>query len=183
MPAPTRGTTGRRSPGYGSSPPARDEVLVVLDRRSIAEDIVGMDDEERPAAVLLDTLHGSRDVRSQQLRAPRAGELVNYVDRRTVRPESSLRQRLRLRQRRSAQHFRPGRDVPVVPDRCYAVYDPAWADVTNDEGVAAASASRHYARDVRYALAGSVEPAEQGSILMILEQSLEPCQGRHSGLA
>lgn len=34
---PTRGTTGRRSPGYGSRSPARDDVLVMLDHRSHAE--------------------------------------------------------------------------------------------------------------------------------------------------
>lgn len=58
MLAPTRGTTGRRSPGYGSRPPARDDALVMLDPRSTGEDIGGMDDEDAPLWSLLGTLHG-----------------------------------------------------------------------------------------------------------------------------
>lgn len=54
---PTRGTTGRRSPGYGSRPPARDDVLVMLDHRTHAEQL-SPDDEDTALWSLLGTLHG-----------------------------------------------------------------------------------------------------------------------------
>lgn len=53
---PTRGTTGRRSPGYGSRPPARDDVLVMLDHRSRTEP-TGPDDEDTPVWSILGTLY------------------------------------------------------------------------------------------------------------------------------
>jgi hypothetical protein len=53
---PTRGTTGRRSPGYSSRPPARDDVLVMLDHRSRTEP-TGPDDEDTPAWSILGTLY------------------------------------------------------------------------------------------------------------------------------
>jgi hypothetical protein len=61
--APTRGTTGRRSAGYGSRPPLRLDVLVLTDRRSRLEppyvDVdrgIGVDVDDQ-ALPILDTIH------------------------------------------------------------------------------------------------------------------------------
>lgn len=54
---PHRGQTGRRSPGYGSRPPARLEAIVMLDKRSTQG--TGEDDHEQDAHwSILGTLHG-----------------------------------------------------------------------------------------------------------------------------
>lgn len=65
MLTPARGETGRRHPGYKSRSPARDEVIIMLDRRSrttptpIDEDRgVGLDDDENPVWSILGSLHG-----------------------------------------------------------------------------------------------------------------------------
>lgn len=57
---PARGTTGRRSPGYGSRSPACDDVLVLLDPRSRV-DGTGPDDEDSPGWSALGTLRGLAD--------------------------------------------------------------------------------------------------------------------------
>lgn len=49
--APTRGATGRGSPGYASRSPARDDVLVMLDIRS-SGDVYGPDDLDDPLVSL-----------------------------------------------------------------------------------------------------------------------------------
>lgn len=49
---PSRGNTGRRSPGYASTSPARDDIIVLTDRRSTV-------DEEDPGTwPILGTLYG-----------------------------------------------------------------------------------------------------------------------------
>lgn len=64
---PRRGATGRRSPGYGSRPPAREDVLVMLDHRSRMAP-AGEEDEPASPWSLLGTLHGlGLYVRSQLL--------------------------------------------------------------------------------------------------------------------
>ena len=55
---PTGGTgTGRRTPGYGSRPPADLGVLVMLDHRSNGL-VLGEDDDDSPLWSLLGTVHG-----------------------------------------------------------------------------------------------------------------------------
>lgn len=54
---PTRGTTGRRQPGYHSTPAARLEVLVMLDHRS-GNQPLGEDDDDTPLWSILGTLAG-----------------------------------------------------------------------------------------------------------------------------
>lgn len=65
MLTPIRGDTGRRYPGYKSRSPARDDVIVMLDRRSrtdptpIDEDRgIGLDNDPAPTWSILGALHG-----------------------------------------------------------------------------------------------------------------------------